>query len=95
MAAESGGNCELTVPGSTACESGVTILGSLNLPAEIPFHASQMFAKNLYSFLALLTSSDGGMVKEFSDEILAASLLVHDGEIRHGPTRDLLSGGMQ
>jgi len=95
MAAESGGNCELTVPGSTACESGVTILGSLNLPAEIPFHASQMFAKNLYSFLALLTRSDGGMVKEFSDEILAASLLVHDGEIRHGPTRDLLSGGMQ
>lgn len=95
MAAESGGNCELTVPGRTIREGGVTILGSLNLPAEVPFHASQMFAKNLHSFLSLLVDKDGGMVTEFTDEILAASLLVHAGEIRHGPTRDLLGGGTQ
>jgi NAD(P) transhydrogenase subunit alpha len=94
LAAESGGNCELTRPGETAREHGVTILGPLNLPAEVPFHASQMFAKNLHSFLALLFDTDGALVREFSDEILAASLLVHAGEVVHGPTRELLEGGM-
>ena len=94
LAAESGGNCELTRPGKTVWENGVTILGPLNLPAQVPFHASQMFAKNLQSFLALLFDKDGGLVREFSDEILAASLLVHAGEVRHGPTRDLLEGGI-
>ena len=53
-----------------------------------------MFAKNLHSFLMLLFDKDGALVKEFSDEILAASLLVHAGEVRHGPTRDLLAGGI-
>ena len=94
LAAESGGNCELTRPGKTVWENGVTILGPLNLPAQVPFHSSQMFAKNLQSFLALLFDKDGGLVREFTDEILAASLLVHAGEVRHGPTRDLLEGGI-
>jgi len=94
LAAESGGNCELTQPGKTVREHSVTILGPLNLPAHVPFHSSQMFAKNLQSFLALLFDKDGALVREFSDEILAASLLVHAGEVRHGPTRDLLSGGI-
>jgi NAD(P) transhydrogenase subunit alpha len=94
LAAESGGNCELTEPGKTVREHNVTILGPLNLPAEVPFHSSQMFAKNLQSFLGLLSENDGALVKEFSDEILAASLLVHAGEVRHGPTRDLLNGGI-
>ena len=93
MAAESGGNCELTVAGKTIHENGVMIIGPQNLPAKIPFHASQMYAKNLQSFLSLLFDKEGAVVKEFSDEILAASLLVHAGEVRHGPTRDLMSGG--
>ena len=93
MAAESGGNCELTVAGKTIHENGVMIIGPQNLPAKIPFHASQMYAKNLQSFLSLLFDKEGAVVKEFSDEILAASLLVHAGEVRHGPTRDLLGGG--
>jgi NAD(P) transhydrogenase subunit alpha len=93
LAAESGGNCELTRPGRTAQEHGVTILGPLNLPAQVPFHSSQMLAKNIQSFLALLLDKDGEIVKEFTDEILAASLLVHAGEVRHGPTRELLNGG--
>jgi NAD(P) transhydrogenase subunit alpha len=94
LAAESGGNCELTQPGTTVREHGVTIIGPLNLPAQVPFHSSQMFAKNLQSFLALLFDKDGAPVREFSDEILTASLLVHAGEVRHGPTRDLLGGGI-
>jgi NAD(P) transhydrogenase subunit alpha len=93
LAAESGGNCEMTAPGTTVQEHGVTILGPLNLPAQIPFHASQMFAKNLQVFLALLVNKDGSLVTDFSDEILAASLLVHAGEVCHGPTQDLLTGG--
>jgi len=93
LAAESGGNCELTQSGKTVREHGVTILGTQNLPARVPFHSSQMYAKNLQSFLALLVDKDGALVREFTDEILAASLLVHAGEVLHKPTRDLLSGG--
>ena len=93
LAAESGGNCELTRPGKTVQEHNVTIIGPLNLPAQIAFHASQMYAKNLQSFLALLVDKEGAPVKDFSDEILSGSLLVHAGEVRHGPTRDLLAGG--
>jgi NAD(P) transhydrogenase subunit alpha len=59
----------------------------------VPFHSSQMYAKNLQSFLALLFDKDGAIVNEFTDEILTASLLVHAGEVRHKPTRDLMSGG--
>jgi NAD(P) transhydrogenase subunit alpha len=93
LAAESGGNCELTQAGKTVREYGVTIIGPQNLPARVPFHASQMYAKNLWSFLALLIDNHGVIVKEFNDEILVASLLLHAGEVRHGPTRDLLGGG--
>jgi NAD(P) transhydrogenase subunit alpha len=93
MAAESGGNCELTQAGKTVREQGVTIIGPQNLPARIPFHTSQMYAKNLQSFLALLVDKNGALVAEFTDEILVASLLVHAGEVWHGPTRDLMKGG--
>jgi NAD(P) transhydrogenase subunit alpha len=93
LAAESGGNCELTVAGKTVREHGVTIIGPQNLPARVPFHSSQMYAKNLQSFLSLLIDKDGALVKEYTDEILVSSLLVHAGEVRHGPTRDLLHRG--
>jgi NAD(P) transhydrogenase subunit alpha len=92
LAAESGGNCELTQYGKTVQEQGVMIIGPQNLPARVPFHSSQMYAKNLQSFLALLVDKEGALVKEFSDEILVASLLVHEGKVHHGPTRDLLGG---
>jgi NAD(P) transhydrogenase subunit alpha len=93
MAAESGGNCELTQAGKTIREHGVLIIGPQNLPARVPYHTSQMYAKNLQSFLSLLVDKDGKIVEEFTDEILVASLLVHAGEVSHAPTRDLLAGG--
>jgi NAD(P) transhydrogenase subunit alpha len=93
MAAESGGNCELTQAGKSIREHGVLIIGPQNLPARVPFHTSQMYAKNLQSFMTLLVDKDGAIVPEFTDEILAASLLVHAGEVCHKPTRDLMSGG--
>ena len=93
MAAESGGNCELTQSGKTTREHGVLIIGPQNLPARVPFHTSQMYAKNLQSFLSLLVDKEGKIVTDFIDEILVASLLVHAGEVHHAPTRDLLKGG--
>ena len=93
LAAESGGNCELTQNGKTVQEHGVTIVGPQNLPARVAFHSSQMYARNLQSFLSLLIGKDGRVTREFTDEILAASLLVHAGEVRHEATRDLISGG--
>jgi len=93
LAAESGGNCELTKAGETVVESGVKVLGPLNLPSQLPFHASQMYAKNLQSFLSLLVTKTADLVPTFDDEILAASMLTQGGEVKHAPTRDLLAGG--
>jgi proton-translocating NAD(P)+ transhydrogenase subunit alpha len=92
LAAESGGNCELTQSGKTVEEHGVTIVGPQNLPSRVAFHASQMYARNLQSFLSLLFSEGGALTYDFSDEILASSLLVNAGEVQHKPTLDLISG---
>ncbi|MDD1654708.1 MAG: Re/Si-specific NAD(P)(+) transhydrogenase subunit alpha [Methanomicrobiales archaeon] len=93
LAAETGGNCELTQAGKTVNAHGVTIIGPQNLPARIAYHSSQMYAKNLQAFLLLLIGKDGTLTREFTDEILAASLLVHAGEVRHKPTLNLITGG--
>jgi NAD(P) transhydrogenase subunit alpha len=90
LAAEGGGNCELTEAGKTVVEHGVTIVGPLNLPSQLAFHASQMYAKNLHAFLGLLLRPDGTLVAAYDDEVLAQSLLVSNGEVRHAPTRALL-----
>jgi NAD(P) transhydrogenase subunit alpha len=93
LAAESGGNCELTQSGKAVKEHGVTIIGPQNLPARVAFHASQMYARNLESFLSLLLSDGGALSREFTDEILASTLLVDAGEVRHMPTLDLIRRG--
>ena len=93
LAAETGGNCTLTKPGEVVATNGVTIAGPLNLPSQLAFHASQMYAKNLQSFLTLLLAKDGTLTTDYSDEILAASLLVQGGDVKHAPTAQLLAGG--
>ncbi|WP_292368367.1 Re/Si-specific NAD(P)(+) transhydrogenase subunit alpha [Methanoregula sp. UBA64] len=93
MAAETGGNCELTEAGKTVHIHGVTIIGPSNLPARVPFHASQMLAKNLQAFLGLLFTKEGALVTEYADEILKASMLVHAGTVTYQPAADLLKGG--
>jgi H+-translocating NAD(P) transhydrogenase subunit alpha len=92
LAAETGGNCEVTQPGKTVQVGDVTIVGPLNLPSQTAYHSSQMYSKNLQAFLGLLLTPDGKLVTDYSDEILAASLLVAGGTIRHKPTADLLAG---
>ncbi|MBX6341433.1 MAG: Re/Si-specific NAD(P)(+) transhydrogenase subunit alpha [Thermomicrobiaceae bacterium] len=89
LAAEMGGNCELTEPGETVVRHGVTIIAPLNLPSEMAYHASQMYAKNLGSLLDLLAPK-GKLNLNLDDEILRGMTLTRDGEILHGPTRERL-----
>ena len=81
LAAESGGNCELTQPGERVDHNGVIILGPLNLAAGAPLHASEMYARNVYNFIELLVH-DGVLKPDFGDELIAKSCLSHAGEMR-------------
>ncbi|MCI4326311.1 MAG: Re/Si-specific NAD(P)(+) transhydrogenase subunit alpha [Thermoplasmata archaeon] len=90
LAAETGGNCEVTKAGEVVVDHGVSVVGPLNLASDLAFHASQMYAKNLSSFLGLLVDAKGERVPTFDDEILKASVLVEAGEVRHEPTRAAL-----
>ncbi|HEY3329393.1 MAG TPA: Re/Si-specific NAD(P)(+) transhydrogenase subunit alpha [Capsulimonadaceae bacterium] len=90
MAAETGGNCELTVKGEVVSVHGVTIDGTLNLPATVPFHASQLYSRNITSLLALIVNKEGALNLDFKDEIIASSTLTHDGEVLHKVTRAAL-----
>jgi NAD(P) transhydrogenase subunit alpha len=80
LAAENGGNCELTRPGETVHAFDVTIIGALNLPATVPYHASQMFGRNVLALLQHLVSKEGSLVVDPSDEITGAMLVTHDGK---------------
>jgi NAD(P) transhydrogenase subunit alpha len=73
LAAETGGNCELTKPGETVIVHGVTIVGTLNLPATLPVHASQLYAKNVTELLKLIVTKEGQLKLDFADEIIKAS----------------------
>jgi NAD(P) transhydrogenase subunit alpha len=92
LGAESGGNCELTQAGETIDHDGVTIIGPLNLPATLPRHASEMYARNLYNFIqpAIL---DGELHIDWDDEVFAGAVLTRDGEIVHEATRQALQTG--
>jgi NAD(P) transhydrogenase subunit alpha len=89
MAAERGGNCELTVPGETIVKHGVTILGPVNLPATLPYHASQMLGKNITALFIHLTGPEGQIDKASEDEILKGTLLCTGGEVVHPMVRQL------
>ncbi|HZZ85484.1 MAG TPA: Re/Si-specific NAD(P)(+) transhydrogenase subunit alpha [Anaeromyxobacteraceae bacterium] len=81
LAAESGGNCELTRAGETVEEAGVTVMGPVNLPATVPLHASQMYARNLLALVQHLVK-DGRLVLDLADEITGAMTVVCAGEAR-------------
>jgi NAD(P) transhydrogenase subunit alpha len=82
IAAERGGNCELTQPGEVVETGGVSIHGPVNLPSSIPYHASQMYAKNIATFLKHLVK-DGKIALNREDEIVRETLVTHGGEIVH------------
>jgi len=91
VAAETGGNCEVTRAGETVELAGVTVIGPVNLPSMGATHASDMYARNLMNF-ALLLIKDGAIVVDFDDDLIAGTCLTHAGTIRHEPTRKLVEG---
>jgi NAD(P) transhydrogenase subunit alpha len=90
LAAERGGNCEVTKVGETVIERGVTILGPSNLPATVPYHASQMYARNLVTFLKHLVTKEGQLTIDTADEITRESLITRNGEVVHPKIQALL-----
>jgi len=89
LAAESGGNCELSVPGEQVWHGQVLVWGARNPASAMPQHASQLYARNLVNLLLLM--SEGGEVRlDFDDEIVAGCCVTHDGKVRHAPTAQLL-----
>ena len=89
LAAASGGNCAGAVDGETVIRNGVKIIGPANLPAGIPVHASQMFAKNVATLLKEFVT-EGELSLDFEDEVIAGTCVTHGGEVRHGPTKERL-----
>jgi len=98
LAAESGGNCELTEAGETVEHEGVRIVGPVNLPSTMPIHASQLYSRNMYNLIGHITEDqsedkdekDLHLDLDFEDEIIGETCIAHDGEIRHEPTREAL-----
>ncbi len=91
LAAENGGNCELTEPGDIINHNGVTIDGRLNLPSQVPYHASQMLSKNMAKLLSEIIS-EGKIQFDMENEIVKGCLLTHDGKITHEMTRNIIEG---
>jgi H+-translocating NAD(P) transhydrogenase subunit alpha len=90
VAAERGGNCEVTQPGETVLHKGVKVLGPLNLPATAPTHASQMYGSNVTSFLKLLIK-DGAVALNLDDEIIRETLVTHDHKVVHPRVAEILN----
>src|SRR5215216_76758 len=99
LAAESGGNCELTEPGETVEHEDVKILGPVNLPSSMPIHASQLLSRNMYNLISHITEDraenkdekDPHLDLDFEDEIIDSTCIAHEGEIRDESTREALS----
>jgi NAD(P) transhydrogenase subunit alpha len=87
LAAETGGNCELTEPGQTVVKEGVTIAGPLNLASTMPDHASSLYARNVQALLELMVGEEGQLNLDFEDEIIKGACITHEGEIVHEGAR--------
>jgi NAD(P) transhydrogenase subunit alpha len=89
LAAESGGNCELTKAGETVVSDGVKVIGPHNLPSEMATHASQLYSKNVENLLELLVADDGSLTLDFDDEVVAGACITHEGEIRNERAKEV------
>ena len=87
LAAERGGNCELTKTGETVKVGGITIIGAINLASSVPYHASQMYARNLTTFLTYMVK-DGQLQMNLQDEIVRETLITHGGEVVNARVRE-------
>jgi NAD(P) transhydrogenase subunit alpha len=89
LAAERGGNCELSQPDQRVVHNGVVILGPTNLPAEVPYHASQMFSNNVTKFLLSMVKA-GQVVLNLEDEVIRDTMVARGGDVTHPRIRQLL-----
>ena len=87
LAGERGGNCELTRAGEQVVEHGVTIIGTINLASSVPYHASQMYARNLTAFLLYLVK-EGKLQLDLNDEIVQETLVTREGEMVNTRVRE-------
>jgi len=92
LAAERGGNCELTKPGEVVTAHGITIVGKMFTPAQVPVHASQMYARNIFNLVKPMIV-EGELTFDFEDEIIQGSVITKDGELVHEATKNSLNGG--
>jgi NAD(P) transhydrogenase subunit alpha len=92
IAAEQGGNCELTRAGETVAHGAVRILGPVNLPATLPYHASEMYSRNLFNLLKPAIAK-GELAVDWKDEVFSGAVLTHDGVIRNEAARKAVEGG--
>jgi len=92
LAAEGGGNCTLSEPGKTVERYGVKICAPLNLPSSMPLHASTLYARNLAAFVSAFWK-DTTFVLDLNDDIQKSSVITHNGEVVHGPTKQALQAG--
>lgn len=94
MAAERGGNCELTRAGETVVHRGVQIVGPVNLPSRAPYHASQMYATNVVNLLKLMVNKEGVLTIDQNDEIIRGTLVTHGGKVVHSTVGPLVETGV-
>ncbi|TMF28082.1 MAG: Re/Si-specific NAD(P)(+) transhydrogenase subunit alpha [Chloroflexi bacterium] len=87
LAAETGGNSELTEPGKVIEVNGVRIDGTTNLPSTMPYHASQMYSRNIASLLGLLLTKEGTLNLDLKDDVIKGTVITHGGEVVHDATR--------
>jgi NAD(P) transhydrogenase subunit alpha len=87
LAGERGGNCELTEAGKTVVKHGVTIIGAINVASGVPYHASQMYARNVSAFLTYLIK-DQRLQLNMNDEIVRETLVTHKGEVVNQRVRE-------
>jgi NAD(P) transhydrogenase subunit alpha len=93
LAGETGGNCELTKPGEVSIAHDVTIVSPLNLPSEMPEHASALYSRNVLALLELMLDENGELALDFDDAIIAGACVVRDGEIVNDAARALAQTG--
>jgi NAD(P) transhydrogenase subunit alpha len=92
LAAEQGGNCELTKVGETTVHQGVKIIGPVNVPGTLAYNASEMYARNLLNFLKPALDKSGDLKIDWTDEVFAGAVLTHEGAIKHEATRKAVEG---
>jgi NAD(P) transhydrogenase subunit alpha len=94
IAAERGGNCELTRAGETVMHNGISIVGPVNMPSRAPYHSSQMYATNVVNLLKLMLNKEGALKIDLNDDVIRETLVTHEGKVVNPRVSELLGQGV-